>query len=517
MDSWSLDTLAGLEQLWRGQLVLLLLALALSAAPLARAIRDAGPGAALVALALPAALLSLLAPEQQLLFGHERVLGSMLAGMMPPLADAETHSMGPLAQAAAWALAPGAGVDEGTPVLRWINRLSLGLAALAAGALAVPEGAGRSRRWLAGTLGAASLVVTVPLLAWSATYFFVAPAAALGLAALLLAQRGHRGRGLLLLAAAIGLRVEWLGVALAAWVGGPAEPDRAVRSGRALAGALVGVGAVAVQLVVLRARPGGEALGQRLEGGAALGQALEVAPLAGAWLTPLALGVAVALLGLASRTSRPRRLACVVVGGLAAALISGFAWDVAARHFVPVGILAGVVVAGSVAALPRAWPLLGLVVLPLVGPPTFASWTLHEARWMKATPPEPTAWVEAAGDRTWTREELAGEPCVYVTDGLSVRIPGDINADPVGLDRVLADELGAEVCIVWVFGMGDAFHGDARAERADRARRLLGLSPDGWLAAEGNDRRMLLFRRTPDASGVVPDRRALLRLHERAW
>jgi hypothetical protein len=512
-----LDTIDGLELLWSGELVLLAVVLLSVAGPVVRAAREAGPLPWLIAAAIPAAIAWILPPDMQGFAGHERVLNGMLHGLLPDLTDPETHSMSTVPQALAWALSTQVDGAVGDAALLWVNRLSAGVVALMAGLLAVPGGeAAWIRRWTAATLGALSVLAVVPLMAWSATVYAVAPAAALGLAGLLLAQRGHRGRGLLLLAFAFGCRVEWLGVLLGVWVGGPAEEGRTFRRSAALGGMIAGLLAIGSQGLVFRSRPGGMALSQRLDGTDLVAQAVDVAPLASGALTALGLISIALLLVILARRGRPSRVVCLVLGAVGAALFAVLARDLATRHFIPAALLLGTAAVAAASTLPGRTAALGLLVLPALLLPISNSAALHHGRWMQSSAPDAALWSADPDGQRWTRASLGAESCVVVTDGLAEPVPGALNSDPVALDRIFAARLDPELCIRWVFGAGDGFNGDCRAERADRARALLDLRPLGWLEPAGVDSRWMVWGRGVPGTVDLPERTTLRRLHDKA-
>lgn len=470
-----------------GLLLQALLVLAVVAATARMGLRDAraalrAPGPWVVA-GIGLALTTWLLPRSEYHFaGHEGAYGELLDGVLPR-ADLGSHRIFPVPSGLAWALGQLLDSELARTVWLWGNRLALPVAVLAA-AWCASRVVGADRR--APTHAAIGLVLCVPLLAWSATAFAIAPALALGLIALGFGLSGRPAACVAWGGLALGTRMEsavfLLAGALAAW---PTLREAVLRRPLALAG---GLAVFAIQAWTLAGKRAELPLESTTPDLSILLENARCLLLGGSWFAPLTLAV----LALTARRGSLRPGWPLLVG-LAIALVQPLGLvDVGARHLLPAAALLGVWAVSRGGGGWRVPALLAVVALQSTG--ELRDLVHRYAAGPDAHLPRWTAAADAGG--TAPLPDRLDPDCYLVLPGGEEAHPG---AAPTGDVREIhnaALEVRRRACVQWAVHTDAEFLGDTAAERFDRARLVLDLEPVGWILRP-DDARWLLWERRP--------------------
>jgi len=489
--------------LWLQAPVVLLVAI-LTARSVLAAVRSMAWSRPAIALAVAAPLLvAVLLPQAEYHFaGHEGAYGELLDGDLPETGDLSGHRTFAVPAGLAWAIGQGLPGEGARSFWLVANRASLTLLLLALGfAAATLAGDDPDARRRAMLLAVGGALACPPLLGWSATAFFVVPGLALGALALALGLARHPAAALAWGALALASRMETaplLGAAVLA-AGWPAwrELPRSRQGSGALAGAL---GVLAWQTFGLSQKRSELPLEDVRPDPTVILENLSAIPLGGPWLAPLALVLVVVITMLATRRGRADAVVALAAG---VALVQPVLLvDVGARHFLPAVAL--VVVLASAAAVralgadatsPTAARALGaLLVVVVLGPAGPGTRDLV-ARYMHGEASYPATWVEAAdaGGSGPASERLRDECYLVVPRGREAW-RGTYDSEDVREVHRAALALGAGWCVQWAVGGDAEFSGDTRAERLDRAIRVLDLAPTGWVdPAPGGDARWMIL------------------------
>ena len=444
------------------------------------------PATLVLGLAAPLVVWLLLPQAEYHFAGHECAYGELLDGGLP-LDELDSHQILPvpsgLAAALGWLLP--------SQAARWcwlaLNRASLGLLVLLAGACAALVARRRGQdEALAGLLGVVGAWAVTPLFAWSATAWAVTPASAAGALALCFGLAGRPAACLAWGALALGTRMEAAVLLLA---GGLAvlSTGWSVLATRkpALVGALL---VLAVQGLALASKGTELPLESTRPELSVLLENLRCLALGGAWLTPWA---AVGMVATLAARRADARVWWPLAGAGVAALIQPLGLvDVGARHLAPAGLLAAVLLAGLA---PGRWgrSLATLVLAPALVVAFGATRDLSH-RYAAGVDAHLPAWVEAADrGRSGRLEELLDEDCYLVLPHGEADHPGAAPSGDVREIHNAARERHDGGCVQWAVHTDAEFLGDTAAERLDRARLVLGLTPSGWVLAPGGDRWLL--------------------------
>ena len=487
------------------QAPLVLLVVACTARPIARALAGVAWSrlALLLVVAAPLAVAVVLPQREYHFAGHEGAYGELLDGELPESGDLTGHRTFALPAGLAWAMGR---VAPGPPArTAWLvaNRASFGLVLLCLGAVAgrlVPRGEGepeerQQERQRAATLAAViGGLAAVPVAGWSATAFFLAPALALGLLALLLGLARSPASAIAWGALAFASRMETAPLLLAGLLAvGLVGWRRAARADRSL-GAGAGLLVLAFQAFVLSQKRSELPLEDVRPDPTVIGENLAMTPLGGPWLT---VGVLAALVVRAAVAPRPwvtRRAApALAVGAVVAVVQPALLVDVGARHLQPavalVLVLAAAILA-SVARPPSSGPVrrglaasVAALLLALVAVQAAGDWRELTHRYMAGAGAWLPGWVEQADQagRRGSALDVLDDRCYVAVPGGRETWRGSRDARDVREIHRAALARSAGWCVQWVVEGAAEFSGDTRAERLDRAIRTLDLEPVGWL------------------------------------
>lgn len=457
-------------------LILLVLAVALLSWPTLRValpLTDLRWPLVLAAAAFLASLI-LLPPAGYLPGGHEGLYLTAAAGMSVDPGEEGPFATMPVAFAIAQAL--GRLGDPGATVWLVLNRMGLPVAMLCAAGLglaAAPSVPGAGRR--GGSVAAALVGCCIPLHAWSATGFFVAPAVAFAGLALLVAAHGRPSLALGWGAFAVGARLEMLPVVVVALVASFVF-HRLLRTRREPPGtalvAFAAAGWVGFDLWS-RGRPPFDSAIPAAD--VALSN-LAALPLLGPLANPLAAALALLLVLIATFTTTGPRLdpqrrrgallsvALGVAGFLSIVSVLPLV-DLGARHFLPAGLVAAALLGGAAGRTqrPLGWVLVAVVAVVFArGVPdlldTHAAGDASAASSWNVTPLPEGATVRC----TLLQEGALEGPGVGAFSGA----------------ELLATR-GAR-CLVIDAPDAHVFRGDARADRLARAHLLHPLQPRSY-------------------------------------
>lgn len=424
--------------------------------------------------------------------GHALLIVDLMGGgaLLPA---GEWLSVRPGAQTLAYLLPrlspPGQPPLFGLDELLLLNRWALMPMLLGVAAASVTGDARRNSGGAAMVLA----VVSPALLAWATTLHFLTPSLALGTLGLALGLRGKPGAALALAVVAYSLRAEGMVLAL---VGVAAGLSRAKTEPRVVL-------ALAVLALIPAwewSRPWGGTLAHQVFQRSSLSEAVQDGSgashlwanlhaffLGGPWSQPL---VILTTLGLATwialrvRPSERPELRPVLLGGafVLLLLVPLLLIDFGDRSRLPASLIAPILVAQCAGVLKgRARPAVLLVAGLLLALPCVAGFRELDARWMQqvAGPLGSRALADAGEFRTL--DELRESGCVVVWGGVEPP-PGVRSADErPDLDHSLLRGLYDGGCVFWL-PVSEGFFADARQERLDRARVVLGLDAAGWLS-----------------------------------
>ena len=470
------------------QPVLLLIGLALAAAPAWAGLRAlartlAGRGAIALALLTPLALCLLLPPDAWFVVGHERVLELwLLGGEMPP-EHSELVANLPLSSGLAWALgslAPGPALST---VWLGLNRAAVAAALLALGAttatLGLSEDAPLDGR--AGLIATTVAALSAPLLGFSGSGLFIAPAAALAAGALLCGARRQVGAALALGALAVAARPETLPVLAAALLlpGRDGWRDAVRARSSLLAGAVVAAVEVGALLSWGNPAAGRAPLADVVASNV---PAWEVA---GPWLAPAAIAVLVVLTVRLTLGAGRRALWIGLAGALALPLVHP---DLGSRHFVPASLLVAVLVGATVTPAIAGWSsdrvsrgAAALAGVLLLGAGLQSAVDLSDLgyRWVGERPglvPRDAATADAGG--ALPSDAFEPQDCILLPEGALV---GSRNAGEPAFVTEAIRQGRAGRCVLWALRTDWPFRGDNIADRQERVVAALDLAPIGWL------------------------------------
>mgnify|MGYP000394776490 CR=1 FL=1 len=440
------------------------------------------------ALVLAAAFWIPIVPDPWI--GHEAIYLALLQGMPPDPAElGATYTM-PFAAGVAWWM--GVLLPSGPAELLWLagSRLSFGLVGLLLGAAAaqlVGASARRHALWL-GLLGTA---LAVPLAAWSATGFGLAPAMVLGSLALLLAVRGHGAAAVVWTTLALATRLEWTGL-LPAVVLLPGLAALRKDRGTWVVAAL----ALGLEVLLIQGKTGGM---PGVPDRHVARDNLANLPLGGPWFSwvTLACVVALVLITAAPGLKGWTRLVWIACIGAAAAQVITIL-DFGARHLLPAHAL---VITATAAALAGARSAIGrrvglgavvgalAVSLAIVGGRGYL-----ELR-HRVTGPDPgvlRSHLLQVSPEAQPLDAALDPGCTHLLPGGPDARPGAWNALDPGIVRDSIETVQEGGCIQWALRPGIGFAGDAQIEFADRAVRSLDLRPERWVVAPDGARWFLL-------------------------
>ena len=496
------------------QAPIVLLVLICTLRPIARAFSAVSWSrlALLLAIAAPLAVGWLLPQREYHFAGHEGAYGELLDGELPESGDLTGHRTFGVPAGLAWAMGKAAPRHPARTAWLWLNRASLALVLLCLGtaaawtvrspprssaekAAATPPDRRRLER-AATLLAVLGGLAAVPTLGWSATAFFLTPALAFGLIALLLGMSRQPASAVAWGAIAFASRMETAPLLLAGLlaVGLPGW-RRTLRADRSLgaAGALL---VLAWQAFVLSQKRSELPIEAVRPDPSVIWENLSMTPLGGPWLTLVVLILVGVVLALVPRPWVGRRTGLALAVGLAVALLQpALLVDVGARHLQPaVALLIPLVAAGLTAlalgedrgdaAAPRVlgFSFALLLVLALAVHSVVDLRALSH-RYMAGRHAWLPAWVQAA-DATGARgsvADLLDDRCYVVVPGGRDTWRGTQDVGDVREIHRAALAQGAGWCVQWLVEGAAEFSGDTRAERLDRAIRTLGLEPVGWV------------------------------------
>jgi len=269
----------------------------------------------------------------------------------------------------------------------------------------------------------------------------------------------------------------------------PAAAWRSGFNGAGIAGLCGGGGLLGLQVLTLANKTARLPV-EEGTGGLAVGlENLANIPLGGAALTPLAGGLAVALVVFGGLFGVRRGQTSVALGlAVAVALVQPLLLvDLGARHLLPAVLLVVLLVvpAATFALLGRAVLGKGLAVvwlLSVVLPSTGGLRDL-DRRYMAGFDAVPIAWEKplATAPRGAAEEFLQSTCYVVMPGGKQFREGAGDTMDVREVHRA-AGELREGRCVQWLVENDFEFSGDTRSERLDRAVRTLGLVPVAWIA-----------------------------------
>ena len=489
------------------QAPLVLLVLACTARPVARALTGVAWSRIALVLVVAAPLVAAWAlPQREYHFaGHEGAYGELLDGELPESGDLTGHRTFAVPAGLAWATGQLASGRRARTAWLLVNRASLPLALLCLAAIAArlverrddePDDS-LARRQQAATLAAAVAgLAAVPVVGWSATAFFLAPALALGLVALLLGVSRFPAAALAWGALAFASRMETAPLLLAGLlaVGLPGW-RRSLKADRSF-GLAAGLLVMAWQAFVLSQKRSELPLEDVRPDPSVIWENLAMTPLGGPWLAPTVLVLVVVVVALAPRPWTSRRAGLALAIGLAVALLQpALLVDVGARHLQPaVALLIPLASAALVAVLlerdqqrhPASRPV-GLVFAGLlvvaVAVHAAVDWRVLAHRYMAGPDAWLPSWVEQADatGRRGSAADLLDDRCYVVVPGGRDVWRGTRDGMDVREIHRAALARRAGWCVQWVAKGPVEFSGDTRAERLDRAVRTLNLRPVGWL------------------------------------
>lgn len=492
------------------QAPVVILVIVLTARAVADAVRSTAWSRPALAIALAAPLvLGLLLPMSEYHFaGHEGAYGELLDGDLPETGDLSGHRTLSVPAGVAWAggkLLPGEAARTAWLVANRASLLLLLLALGLAAALLAGEDPEAQRRAM--LLAVAGALMCPPLLGWSATGFFVVPALTLGAIALALGLAGHAAPALAWGSLALASRMETAPLLLAAVavLGGRRWRDLPRDRGGALAlsGAL---GVLAWQTFGLSQKRSELPLEDVRPDPSVLLENLSLMPLGGPWLTwptvaALVLFVVAAGRILPAAAARRGEAATAFAAGIAL-VQPAFLVDVGARHFLVAVALIVVLVAAAggratAAKAPRpkrSGAALGTLAVLLALPTAQGVRDLAD-RYMAGADAYLDDWraTADAGFRGDAATVLRDE-CYLVVPGGRAAWRGTRDSGDVREIHRAALARGAGWCVQWAVGGDAEFSGDTRAERLDRAIRVLDLVPAGWVdPAPGSEPRWMIW------------------------
>jgi hypothetical protein len=209
--------------------------------------------------------------------------------------------------------------------------------------------------------------------------------------------------------------------------------------------------------------------------------------LGGPWSAPLSILGTLVLAGWVAKKAESRWGAALHVPLLAAAyllllLVPLALIDFGDRSRLPAAVLAPVLLARCVGVLSRRARLAVLAVAALwLSASSIDGFRALDARWMQPVSGPPGSIALADAGVFWTLQELRDSGCVVVWGGVEPPL-GIRSADErPDLDHSLLGGLYDGGCVFWL-PVSEGFYADARQERLDRVRVVLGLEPVGWLS-----------------------------------